>query len=521
VAAQEVIGADLANVWAAWEWAAGRAEVAILERMLAGLARWHELQGLPGQAADLLERAAERLRGALAQAATPDPAVQRLLGFILVENAMALNWQGSYPRALPLLEEARTLALATGSPHLEWGVAYTLGWLLGRQRDLRGAIDSLQQALALARVGQRPSLEADTLGTLGEVDLMAADYPQAHRYLERALALYRAQHDRLGEMAVTGVLGTVAHARGDFDRAESLIDHALRLNRLLGWRLGEIYMLHALGQVNDEGWGRHVAAEDLFAQDLRITRRTGDRTREGFALAGLGRNVLYQGDLERAGTLFDQALSLSRAVTSRASAAMALRGQSLLAHYQGDDQRARRCAEEARELARAAGLRREERLALRLLGHALLGLGELPAALVAYQQVAELDEALGVSHLHAETVTDLVRVELARGDTARAAARVAIFLPMLEQGTLVGLEEPVLAYLSCYQVLRAVCDPRAEMVLAAGHAFLQERATQFADAQRARFLGNLPAHRDLLAAWNAHDGWTSGDMPRVRIMRAD
>jgi tetratricopeptide (TPR) repeat protein len=276
-------------------------------------------------------------------------------------------------------------------------------------------------------------------------------------------------------------------------------------------------LLYALGLVYDDGWGRHLEAEDFFGQDLRLTRETGDRTREGFALAGLGRNALYQGDLDRAGTLLEQALGLSREVNSRASAALALCGLSLFAHYQGDDQRARRCANEGIEIAQSSGLRREERLALRLLGHALIALGELPAALQAYQQAADLAEALDFQHLRVETATDLARVALAEGNTARAIAYTDAILSALEQGDLAGLEEPVLAYLTSYKILYARGDARAGPVLARGHAFLAERAAQFVDEERrSRFLGNLPAHRELVAAWHARGGWT---LPHLRVVR--
>jgi tetratricopeptide (TPR) repeat protein len=184
----------------------------------------------------------------------------------------------------------------------------------------------------------------------------------------------RTQDDRYGETWALYFLGLTAHARGDIDEAQRLLVNALRCARALKWRLGEEAVLHGLGLVYDEGRGRHVAAEEFFMQDLRLTREIGVRHRVGFALAALGRNALYQGDLDRAATPFDRALSLSREVSSRASAAMALRGQSLLAHYQGDDQRARLCADEALEIAQTTGMRREERLAQRLLGHALLGL---------------------------------------------------------------------------------------------------------------------------------------------------
>jgi predicted ATPase len=73
------------------------------------------------------------------------------------------------------------------------------------------------------------------------------------------------------------------------------------------------------------------------------------------------------------------------------------------------------------------------------------------------------------------------------------------------------LEEPVLVYLTCYQVLRAAGDPRAESVLRAGYSLLIERATQFVDEERrAQFLDNLPAHRTLVHAWRDDSQWTMG-----------
>jgi hypothetical protein len=120
-----------------------------------------------------------------------------------------------------------------------------------------------------------------------------------------------------------------------------------------------------------------------------------------------------------------------------------------------------------------------------------------------------------------ETATDLARVALARGDTAQALERVAAILPDLESGTLTGLEEPALAYLTCYRVLYDAGDEGADEVLAAGHAFLEERSRQFVDEERrSRFLGNLPAHRTLVAAWHGREAWTAGEVPGPRFAQA-
>jgi tetratricopeptide (TPR) repeat protein len=483
--------------------------------MLEGLARWHEFQGLPGQASEALGRAAAGLRAALAQAVKPDPSVQQLLGFVLVEEAAALSWLAAYARARSLLEEAGALARITASQLLEGRVAYWLGYLLFRQRDMRGATHWLRQGLALARAAQAPTLEAESLLLLGYGAVWAGEYPQAHGYLEQASALCRTRDDRYRAVAVSYLFGVLACARGDYGEAQRLLDGALQDARATGWQDLDVNIVHELGQVQDEGWGRHLAAEGFFAQDLHITQETGDRTREGFALAALGRNALYQGDLKRAGTLLDRALGLSREVTSPASAVMALRGQGLLAHFEGDDQRARRCAQEALAISRETGLRREERLALRLLGHALLGLGDQEAALVAYQQVEDLDELLGFEHLRVETATDLARVALAQGDSDRAAAHVTAIVPDLETGAPAGLEERALAFLTCYRALRAIGDSRAGGVLAAGYAFLQKSSMQFDDVERrSRYLRAVPAHRELLAEWHASEPVAAtGDAP--------
>jgi predicted ATPase len=530
IEAQEAIGADIANIRVAWDWAAERAEAGLLEGMLGGLARWYELQGLPDQAVEALERAAEGLRAALTQAITPDPSIQRLLGFILVQEAFDLNMLAAHDRARLLLEEAHELARGTASLHLEGRVAYGLGYQLGRLRDLRGAEHWLDQALVLARAAHERSLEADTMSALGQVALDAGAYVRAHDYFAQALPLCRAQRDRYREVGVTYCLGMMAHIRGDFGEAQRLLEEALQLMAELGCRyLSENFLLHELGQVYDEGWGRHVEAEACFAQDLRITQEMGDRMREGVSVAALGRNALYQGDLQRAGTLFQQALSLSRQVGSRAGAAMALRGQSLLAHYLDSDQRARQCAEEALAIARTAGMRREERLALRLLGHALAGLGGQAAALTTYQQVADLDEQLGFRHLRCETATDLAGVALAQGNAAQSATYVESILPEMLGSTLAGPEEPALAYLTCFRVLRACGDTRADRVLEAGHALLQERAAQFVDEERrSAFLANLPAHRELLAEWHgggrkspSEPAAGTGLIPHLRIVRSE
>jgi hypothetical protein len=121
--------------------------------------------------------------------------------------------------------------------------------------------------------------------------------------------------------------------------------------------------------------------------------------------------------------------------------------------------------------------------------------------------VLELDRAFGYRHLAVETTADLARVSLAQADIERARTYVATIVDHLEEHGAADTEQPVLIYLTCYQVLRGQHDRRADDLLAAGYALLHSQAGQFEDVERrSMFLENLPSHRALRILWrDQHD----------------
>jgi hypothetical protein len=69
----------------------------------------------------------------------------------------------------------------------------------------------------------------------------------------------------------------------------------------------------------------------------------------------------------------------------------------------------------------------------------------------------------------------------------------------LEAHTLDGTYEPFRIRLTCYQVLRANEDARAEQVLGTAYQLLQERAAGIEDENLWHsFLEKVPAHRELV-----------------------
>jgi hypothetical protein len=76
-----------------------------------------------------------------------------------------------------------------------------------------------------------------------------------------------------------------------------------------------------------------------------------------------------------------------------------------------------------------------------------------------------LEQRLGPSHLTVDSLACLARVSLAEGDLHRARDLVEAVLGAAASYEQPGVEAALRVHLTCYQVLTAVDDPRAEEVL--------------------------------------------------------
>jgi hypothetical protein len=97
----------------------------------------------------------------------------------------------------------------------------------------------------------------------------------------------------------------------------------------------------------------------------------------------------------------------------------------------------------------------------------------------------------------------LARAALAQGEGAQAMAHVEEILGVLETlPQLKGTWQPLRVYLTCYQVLQANDDPRAEAILEAGYQLIRERADRIDDERLRRlYMKNVAAHREIVAEW--------------------
>jgi predicted ATPase len=377
--------------------------------------------------------------------------------------------------------------------HLQWGRA------LLRQGDYEAAGLQCREALSLARVAGLRRVEASGLRNLGSISYFQGDFAEAGAYIEQALSACRRVGDRWGESAALNNLAIVSDEQGDCAAARSYYEQALQICHELGNRWGQSASLNNLGVVY-EGESNYARARACYEQALRIKQEIGDRQGEALGLMNIAKLSAKQGDYGTSRVCYRQSLQIFQEIGDRQGESEGLYYLSLLCHHLGDNESARERGQQALCIAQDLGDRSSQGYALTHLGHALAGLQHLAEAADAYQQALVLRQELDLHHLAMEPLAGLGRVSLAQADLAQALAYVEQILSYLDANTLYGTEEPLRIYLTCYQVLNAVGDPRARSILTTAYQLLQEQAAEIGDGElRDSFLENVPAHREIVS----------------------
>lgn len=413
---------------------------------------------------------------------------------------------GDYSAAAAAAQQAIALAQAAGAKDKEAEGYYLWGRSLDFQRAGPEALGKLEQALELARAAGLARLEADILMSLGPHFSDLSEYEQARKHLSAALLIYRQLGDHYGEGKAFGNLGVMFWGQGNYTEAKSHFEAALQVIRETGDRRVEGILLGNLGVIAREQLD-YTEAQRYNLQALSISREILDRYSEFINvgnLAEIGRDL---GDFSQAQVSYDRALELAQEVGSLQGQSSILLSASLLMEYLGDDQAALEKAQQALTLAREAKSKLYESTSLSRLGQALLVAGRYEQASDHFRNALDLQRKLGLENRAMEALAGLARVRMASGRASRALAYVEEILQHLESHNLLGTEEPLRVYLTCYQVLQANEDPRARDILEAGYRFLQERAAAIGDETlRRSYLERVPWNRQLVEMWKENYG---------------
>lgn len=458
LAAAREVEPELDNIRAAWKWAVAQGDIPTLDRTALAYAAVFKALGLNVDGAAAFRAAATHLQELMAQHAEPPPDLLHTLGKLLLE--------------LSFFDE--------------------------RQGHLAEAAASVQQALALGERLADDYLLAGAYARMGAIDWLHGDADSMVRHTTRGIEVaQRAGFGQFEAISFTG-LGLAQQYLGNVDAAITAFQRALALaNADHRLRLAAIVMLNLAGayrQMID-----FPRAEAMYHEVLRLRQTIGDHAGEGTTRFYLGVTTHIVGNLAAARLHLDRAYHIMHEVADLQYECQVLSNLALLWHHLGDHETALAYGLQGVRMAQEIGLEMALSHAFMTLGHIRHALGQLAEARQAFAVARDAKQEMSRYIERVAAPAGQARVFLTQGDLSAALAQVEQVLPELDMTRVVWFKHPMMAVLTCYEVLHAHGDPRAPLLLQQAHTCLQQTAGTLPDqAARTMFLHNLPAHRQIL-----------------------
>ncbi len=493
----ETSAAELNNIRLAWKTVLDLNDLEGMARGLPGLAQHFLLHGPLDEGKDLIQATLDQLNGDQArgsQAAGLAANIRAHLarfGIAKGQYQSAMEWAQASVQEDRAADGQETEALA----HLCWGEAH---WHQGEYAEAQLRIE---QALEAARRADSRYLEAESLRLLGQTYWPLGDYREAEQYYHQALEIYRQTGNLHGESMALTYLGILFFEQDAFAEARNFMEQAAVMNQAAGDKLGEGRVLTNLCVVCCFQ-GDYGAAVVHNERALRLLDEVGETTGYIANIRNQGMIKVYLGQYAEAEIAQLRALELFRSIGDRRGECYALTGLCNLFNQWGNHPRALLYGEKALELARELSIDYSIVKALTFWGTALAASGRLDEAALAFQEAYDQGRLSNQPMLALEPLAGLARIVLEKGDLRKALSHVEPILAQLQTRQPEGASEPLRIYLTCYQVLNPLNDPRAQLILDTAHRLLQRQAASIKDADlRASFIEAVQANRELLTTY--------------------
>ncbi|MHC4164902.1 MAG: tetratricopeptide repeat protein [Planctomycetota bacterium] len=238
--------------------------------------------------------------------------------------------------------------------------------------------------------------------------------------------------------------------------------------------------------------GRYEEAQAQYEKWLAVAREIRDRRGEADATGDMGTALLMQGRYEEARAHVEKALTLAREIGGRGEEGWALGLLASLAEFEGEAETALRLHGEALALRRELGQKNCVAETLVALGGIELKRGDPESA------VAHLDEALTLAREVKEPnvilVATVYRARLPGGNIEAAQAALEEHEERAEHGTKMD---------ACFRLWELT---KYEAHLAEAKRLLDFAVEHSPEDCRTSMIENVPLHRDIMEAWEAHGG---------------
>jgi predicted ATPase/transcriptional regulator with XRE-family HTH domain len=296
---------EIDNIRAAWAWAIGQNNFALLEKAGRALGWYFEIAGLYREGIEQLELLVRALKASPQADQWP-----RVLGLAFIHQALLTFRKGEFDRAQELYEESITILRPIGDQKLLADALIFLGIIQHLQGDFELARSSMLEGLDCARAGNDRWFEAYAIYNLGYLDSLKGKYAEGYEQMMAGLDMWRALGDPHYIALGLNFMVPTLNKLGLYEKARTFMQESIALcgqakNR---WGMGTAYRYLGLAYIAE---GNYVEAQANIQKSLEIFGNFTIGWDIARSISYLGDIAWMSGDFSEAQNRYRDALQLS------------------------------------------------------------------------------------------------------------------------------------------------------------------------------------------------------------------
>lgn len=409
---------------------------------------------------------------------------------------------GRYPEALDQLKKGLEISKALKDAALEAKIQKAIGYVQWRKGAFLEAKEASTTARLLAEKTSQDKLQVGAIHDLAIIHWRLGENSQAKILAKETLERSKRLGYRRGESLSQSILGNIALSSNAYFEAKAHYQQMYELEASMGDLRGQGMSQGNLGIIA-ELEGDYSSAVNIFRDVRDVFHQMGDKASEARAWAHIGLNYSLQGVYDLGKNNYSKAVEIYREIDNKQGLSWAL---SMLGYLcldtQNYDEAFQYCLESL-ELAEAAGSKSGNELANWLIGRISLAQRDLDRAEEYFHKAEDSgDQSNEIDQCNNLLLASQAELATAKGDSRKAQS---IIDKIIGEGFALPNEKDnrdrVEILLTCYKVLSANQDPRAEEALEKAHRLITEQAEKISDENmRKSYLENVEANREVLQA---------------------
>lgn len=409
---------------------------------------------------------------------------------------------GNTPESAAYAQYAMDLAHKGGIQTDELEACFWVASIKARAGDLMSAREMMLTALPIAQSARLDDARIKVFHRLGAFNLQLGLYEEARTALQQALRFAERHHDRAGQAAALVEMGGLELCINQVNKARKVVMQALEIQMVIGDIVGMTTSLLLLGFAAAQG-GNYKTAQEYYQRAWdQATRLEDAHLMMQLTIASAG-SRLAMGHTEEALHDYDSALKIADTLQNQSVLPAILDG--LAQTYYETQQCEDAIAHAERGIAITDRMHSLPLLVNSLinLGRSLFVVGRLDEAAQVWLRVLALEQTLGSTSGMLYAQLKLAQTALHQQDQAACAHWGDQAHALMKRVSEDEFAFKFDYFLTAHEVLAALDDPHAPMILKRGYAQFQQVAAQVKhDHPEAILSAHHFTYRQLLTAWS-------------------